>query len=231
MNAKCIVRNVSVCDHEDAHSNSRKWWLVGLGSGPGSPLRTGARDQPGLTLYRSWLSSSESDWMPGQPAGPPPTPPLRPVTTLRWVTGPQRGEHQGRYCLSPSLKSFSEEWDFLIFLHYTENKVHQTFHWWRNQEELLKDPDWASCRKTASKLCAEPARLWARCRLLFCRARMGRPRVVQSQSVPASWTCPFCVFSNKTTLRASYELSTVLGIEDRVLSYAMILFFCKSSSK
>ena len=104
-----------------------------LGSGPGSPLRTEGEDQPRLTLHRSGLRSSESDWIPGQPTDPP-------VTTLQHVTNhqvslfsghqwhrPKQSHHQERYCLSPFLRSFLEECDFLIYLHYPENKVCQTF--------------------------------------------------------------------------------------------------------
>lgn len=53
----------------------------------------------------------------------------------------------------------------------------------------------------------------------------------QSQPVPPHKSCPFCDFSNKTILRTSYEPNTVLGIEDKVLGYVMILFLGKSSSK
>lgn len=98
-------------------------------------LKTEAEDESGLTLR-----SSESSWLPAQPMCPP-----HPDTTLQHVMNHRQSQYR-RHCLSASLRSFPEEWDFLIALHQTENKVHQTSLGPRNSVRVV---DCASRHETA----------------------------------------------------------------------------------
>lgn len=227
VNVKRRVGYVSIWDHEDTHSSSRKWGVVDLGSGPGSPLKSWRSPGTDFVQLLAEVIRVGLDTSTARIAAR-----SHPVTTCTMSRTRSRANIRGdTACLhlwEDSLRS-ETSWSACI----RQSEVHQTFLWWGNPVTVVEgswphllpqDSQQALSRALACQLVSSR-------RLLFCRARTRRPSVSQSQPVPVSWSCLFCDFSNKTTLRTSYEPNTMLGIEDRVPGYVMILFFWKSSSK
>lgn len=158
--------------------------------------------------------TSESDWIPGSlrthllllPAvchKPPSQPSVWP---------PEAQAQAEQTSGEALLVSISEDSDSLIYLlrqriRFTSHRSGQL-----TRGALLTDPDSSSRHETASKLCAKfPA---------------GSSSPETGRGGPAVAPSMFCfVLFSETPLRTSSEPSTVLGIEDEVLSYMMILFF------